>query len=66
MENKKYIGIPKGKLEQVILSGVLAEKISGRATTKEEVISMLVKKGIDLTDEVKVEINRALPNIDFN
>lgn len=66
MEDKKYIGIPKDKLQQVILSGVLAEKISGRATTKEEVISMLIKKGIDLTDEVKAEINKALPNIDFN
>ena len=66
MKEKVYLSVPKDTLSRIILSGVIAEQISGRSTTREEILSALESKGIKITDEVKTKINEALPNIDLS
>lgn len=66
MENKAYVGIPKDVVGRIILSGVMAEKISGRATTREEILTAIEKKNIELADEDKLNLTKAFPNIDFS
>lgn len=66
MDSKKHVKIPKDTLGQIILSGLMAEKISKRATTKEEILNMLKRRDVKLTDKVKTELKKAFPSFDFD
>lgn len=58
MENKKFMKIPKGKFERLIYSGHLAESLSGRSVTKEELEKEIAKLNLILDEQQKEVIKK--------
>lgn len=58
MENKKFMKIPKDKFERLIYSGQLAESLSGRSVTKEELEKEIAKLNLTLNEQQKEVIKK--------
>lgn len=63
MKNKKFIGIPETDLDVVVTSVAIHEALTGEKPTAKEIKKLLEKQGIEITDDVKKEINKAFPHI---
>lgn len=60
---KKFIKLPEGEKERILLALSLAEGISGRPASREELVEVFNDRGIELDDEIRLEIRRSFPHI---
>ena len=63
--SKKFIKVPKDEKERILFALSLAESISGRPVSKQEVVKVFNDKDIELDDKIRREIKQRFPSIDL-
>lgn len=51
--NKQFVKVPNDRVEKILMFAEIAENISGKKVTKEEVMKRIKKDKIELTEEQK-------------
>ncbi len=55
---KKFIKVPSGELEKILLTARLAENLSGKKVSLREILDSLEKNEIKLTEEEIKELEK--------
>lgn len=63
LENKKYLELPKEGKDTVLFSISLAHSVNGKPVTKEIVVDAFERADIEITEDLKREIEETYPNI---
>lgn len=51
--SKQFVKVPNDRVEKILMFAEIAENISGKKVTKEEVMKRIKKDKIELTEEQK-------------
>ena len=51
--SKQFVKVPNDRVEKIIMFAEIAENISGKKVTKEEVMKRIKKDNIELSEEQK-------------
>ena len=51
--SKQFVKVPNDRVEKILMFAEIAENISGKKVTKEEVMKRIKKDNIELTEEQK-------------
>ena len=65
MKDRVYLGVPKTALGKITLSGLIVEVLTGKPIEKEEIVRLLDREDIEVTDEVKEVIKKNFPHIEL-
>lgn len=49
--NKQFVKVPNDRVEKILMFAEIAENISGKEVTKDEVMARIKKDKIELTEE---------------
>lgn len=61
--SKVFLKVPSDRIERILFAMALAKGISGNSVNKEEIIQTFKNEGIELNDEIKLNIIKNFPEI---
>lgn len=51
MNDKKFVEVPKNDFDKIIMVANMANQVSGKATSKEEILHSIKERGLIITEE---------------